>query len=301
MTLVDRPHVEHPSPNVGDIGDGHLFLQVRSSGHLEITSEYFESSRPLRSHLWWQAHLGEWRGGGRRRFPPPWSRLCVGARSGRRGAPRAAAGAHEDGHDDPMPSSPARARRGRGRPRKSEGLETAQALLDAAAEVCAEWGFDGTTIARVAARGGVTPAAIYNHYESREELLYASAVQGLERITTLSLKLMGAPDATPAIASAYLRPEMRVTRRLLAELHLASGRDERLAELLAGWHRSWAKAMTAQLPADDPSAPATVKAIFLLLLGLCHYDDLPAVRAPRAAVAQRAEQAFSVLATFERS
>ena len=171
------------------------------------------------------------------------------------GAPRLpAAGAHEDGHDDPMPSSPARARRGRGRPRKSEGLETAQALLDAAAEVCAEWGFDGTTIARVAARGGVTPAAIYNHYESREELLYASAVQGLERITTLSLKLMGAPDATPALASAYLRPEMRVTRRLLAELHLASGRDERLAELLAGWHRSWAKAMTAQLPADDPSA-----------------------------------------------
>jgi AcrR family transcriptional regulator len=200
-----------------------------------------------------------------------------------------------------MPSSPARARRGRGRPRKSEGLETAQALLDAAAEVCAEWGFDGTTIARVAARGGVTPAAIYNHYESREELLYAAAVQGLERITALSLTMTGAPDATPAIASAYLRPEMRVTRRLLAELHLASGRDERLAELLAGWHRSWAKAMTAQLPADDPSAPATVKAIFLLLLGLCHYDDLPAVRAPRAAVAQRAEQAFSVLATFERS
>ncbi len=204
------------------------------------------------------------------------------------------------GHDDPMPPSPAGARRGRGRPRKSEGLETAQALLDAAAGVCAEWGFDGTTIARVAARGGVTPAAIYNHYESREELLYASAVQGLERITALSVELMGSADATPALASAYLRPEMRVTRRLLAELHLASGRDERLAELLAEWHRSWAKAMIERLPADDPSPAATVKSIFLLLLGLCHYDDLPAVRAPRAAVAQRAEEAFSTLAVFER-
>src|SRR5690606_6462546 len=49
------------------------------------------------------------------------------------------------GHDGEVPDPPA-ARRGRGRPPKSEGLVTAQALLDAAAEVCAEWGFDGTTL-----------------------------------------------------------------------------------------------------------------------------------------------------------
>jgi AcrR family transcriptional regulator len=175
---------------------------------------------------------------------------------------------------------------------------TAQALLDAAAEVCAEQGFEGTTLARVAERGGVTPTAIYNHFASREELLYAAAVQGLERITRLSVKLMGTPDAAPALASAYLRPEMRATRRLLAELHLASGRDERLTELLADWHRSWAKAILERLPPEDPSPTATVKSIFLLLLGLCHYDDLPAVRAPRAAVAERAELAFSTLAAF---
>lgn len=173
-------------------------------------------------------------------------------------------------------------------------------LLDAAADVCAEQGFDGTTVARVAARAGVTATAIYNHYESREELLYAAAVQGLARITALSVELMGAPDATPALASAYLRPEMRVTRRLLAELHLASGRDERLADLLADWHRTWAKAMVERLPTDDPSPAATVKTTFLLLLGLCHYDDLPAVRAPRADVAERAERAISTLAAFER-
>lgn len=177
---------------------------------------------------------------------------------------------------------------------------TAQALLDAAAEVCAERGFDGTTLARVAERGGVSPTAIYNHYESREELLYAAAVHGLERITTLSVRLMGGPDAAPALASAYLRPEMRATRRLLAELHLASGRDERLAVLLADWHRTWAKAMAARLPPDDPAPAATVKAIFLLLLGLCHYDDLPAVRAPRAAVAERAELAVSALSAGRR-
>lgn len=194
-----------------------------------------------------------------------------------------------------MPTTPATPRRGRGRPLKSEGLLTAQALLDAAAEVCAERGFDGTTVVRVAERIGVSSTAVYNHYANREDLLYAAAVHGLERITSLSMKSMRGPDAAPALASAYLRPEMRATRRLLAELHLASGRDERLAELLADWHRTWMQAMVERLPKDDPAPEATVKTIFLLLLGLCHYDDLPAVRAPRAAVSERAELAFSTL------
>jgi AcrR family transcriptional regulator len=182
-------------------------------------------------------------------------------------------------------------RRGRGRPPKSEGLLTAQVLLDAATAVCAERGFDGTTLARVAERAGVSPTAVYNHYESREDLLYAAAVQGLERITARSVQLVGSRGAVPELASAYLRPEMRATRRLLAELHLASGRDERLANLLAAWHRSWTATIVEQLPADDPSPNATVKALFLVLLGLCHYDEFPAVRAPRAAVAARAAAA----------
>lgn len=198
-----------------------------------------------------------------------------------------------------MPAASERPRRGRGRPRKSEGLLTAQALLDAAAEVCAERGFDSTTVAAVAERIGVTPTAVYNHYDDRADLLYAAAVHGLSRITRMSIKLMGDADDIPALASAFLRPEMRTTRRLLAELHLASGRDEHLAELLADWHRTWAKAMRERMPVDEPPSPATIKSIFLLLLGLCHYEDLPAVRASRTAVAARAEAAFVTLASAD--
>ena len=160
------------------------------------------------------------------------------------------------------PATPTRTRP----PPKSEGLVTARTLLDAVAEVCAEQGFDGTTVARVAERAGVGPSAVYNHYTNREELLYAAAVHGLERITHMSVKMMSSDDAAPALAAAYLRPEMRATRRLLAELHLASGRDERLAALLADWHRTWLNAMVARVPADDPSPQATVKTLFLLLL-----------------------------------
>lgn len=198
-----------------------------------------------------------------------------------------------------MPGPDERQRRGRGRPRKAEGLLTAQALLDAAAEVCAERGFEATTVAGVAERIGVSPAAVYNHYADREALLYAAAVHGLERITRVSLRSMRGPDAAPALASAYLRPEMRATRRLLAELHLAGARDERLAALLAEWHRTWLRAMARQLPSGNPAPEATVKAIFLLLLGLCHYDDLPAVRANRATVSDLAETAFTALSAYE--
>jgi AcrR family transcriptional regulator len=192
-------------------------------------------------------------------------------------------------------TKPAAARRPRGRPLKSEGLVTAQALLDAAADVCAEWGFESTTLARIARRAGVSPTAIYNHYESREDLLYAAAVQGMDRILAISARAAGRMDPARAFTSAYLRPEMRRTRRLFAEIHAASGRDERLAELLAQWHRTWMDQIIEQLPPDDPSPQATVKALFLLLLGLCHFDDVPVVRASRAAVAERAERAASAI------
>jgi AcrR family transcriptional regulator len=192
-------------------------------------------------------------------------------------------------------TTPAAPRRPRGRPPKSEGLVTAQSLLDAATDVCAEWGFDSTTLARIAERAGVSPSAVYNHYASREDLLYAAAVQGLDRITALSAKAAVRMDPGGALVAAYLQPEMRQTRRLLVEVHAASGRDPQLAELLAQWHRAWASLIVEQLPPGDPSPQATVKALFLLLLGLCHVDDIPAVRAPRSAVVERAEWAVSAI------
>lgn len=188
-----------------------------------------------------------------------------------------------------------KARRPRGRPPNVDGQMTAARLLEAAAEVCAERGFDGSTLSAIAARADLTATAIYNHYDSREDLLYAAAVRGLEQITTVALG-GGTGDApATAVAAAYMRPEMRQTRRLIAELHLASARDERLAELLATWHRTWTDIVLAGLPPSDPAPRATAKALFLVLLGLCHLDDLPAVRAPRAAVAERVQALVSQL------
>ena len=183
------------------------------------------------------------------------------------------------------PAPPAR----RGRPPNSDSQETRTRLLDAATSACAEYGFDGATMNAIATRAGVTAAAIYNHFESREDLLYAAGVRGLRRVTEVIPGGLGAGSAR-AIAAAYLRPGLKETRRLLAELHLAGGRDPRLSKLLAQWHQTWTDALVAVLPADDPAPEATVKALFLLLLGLCHMEDLSAVNASPDELAERVER-----------
>ena len=187
----------------------------------------------------------------------------------------------------------------RGRPPKSDGQETSARLLDAAAAACAEHGFDGATLNEIARRAGVTAAAIYNHFDSREDLLYAAGVRSLQRVTEVVPPDAGA-DAARLIAAAYLRPEQEQTRRLLAELHLASGRDPQLAALLASWHEAWAKALRDVLPADDPAPDATVKALFLLLLGLCHLDDVQTIRAPVGRVAEKVEAVVETLVPRSR-
>ena len=193
-----------------------------------------------------------------------------------------------------MPSKARLPTRRRGRPVNADGEETRERLLDSAAATCAETGFDGATMSQIARRAGLTPAAIYNYYESREDLLYAAGRRGLERVTEVVPDGAGA-DAAQMIATAYLRPELAQTRRLLAELHLASHRDPKLAALLGSWHEAWADALRRVLPAGDPEPDATVKVLFLLLLGLCHLDDVSSVRSDPGAVAERIEDLVDVL------
>lgn len=194
-----------------------------------------------------------------------------------------------------MDAEPAKPRRPRGRPPRSEGVDTRRLLIEAASAVCAECGFDGTTLALVAERAGVHSTAIYNHFDSREDLLYAAAVRALEQITEVSVASSGDLRSLYAIPAAYLRPRMAQQRRLLAEIHVASTRHKGIAELLAQWHRLWTEALLESMPPDIPNPRATVKTLYLLLLGLCHVDDLSAVRASRTAIVELAEQMVRTL------
>ncbi|MCE0504855.1 MULTISPECIES: TetR/AcrR family transcriptional regulator [unclassified Roseivivax] len=55
-----------------------------------------------------------------------------------------------------------------------------QALIDAALELIEERGPTGFTLSEAAKRAGVTPAAIYRHFDGREALIAEAARQGYE-------------------------------------------------------------------------------------------------------------------------
>jgi AcrR family transcriptional regulator len=174
----------------------------------------------------------------------------------------------------------------RGRPPKSDDLDTKERLLEAAAEACVADGFESVTLAGIAERAGVTATAIYNHFASREELLYAAGRRALDQLAA-TLSPEPGPEAFHQIALAYLHPDRAATRRLFLELHLAGAHHPDLAAHLDDWHREFAKVLADVVPGDATRAAATVKTLFLLLLGLCHLEDLTAVPAADAAVRER--------------
>ena len=55
-----------------------------------------------------------------------------------------------------------------------------QALIDAALELIEEKGPTGFTLSEAAKQAGVTPAAVYRHFEGREDLIAEAAMQGYE-------------------------------------------------------------------------------------------------------------------------
>ena len=61
----------------------------------------------------------------------------------------------------------------RGRPRGVSSIETRRRIIETARVEFSEKGFDGASIAQIAAQAQLAPSAIYNHYESKRKLYVA--------------------------------------------------------------------------------------------------------------------------------
>ena len=90
--------------------------------------------------------------------------------------------------------------------------DAARRLVSAAVEAFAERGYHATTTRDIAGRAGMSPAALYIHYKTKEELLYRISGIGHEK----ALRIMGAAaeaegSATERLARrrADLRPLAR--------------------------------------------------------------------------------------------
>jgi len=82
---------------------------------------------------------------------------------------------------------------------------TRQRLLDGAMASFADHGFHGTSTRHIAAAAGMSPAAVYVHYSSKEELLYEISRRGHREL----LEIVQAAAALDADATTRLRTLVR--------------------------------------------------------------------------------------------
>ncbi|MGY0007348.1 TetR family transcriptional regulator [Micromonospora sp. I033] len=82
---------------------------------------------------------------------------------------------------------------------QSRADATRARLLEAAVTAFAERGFHGTTTRDIAAAAGLSPAALYVHHKSKEELLYLISRSGHEHVLRL-VRAAVASSTDPATA-----------------------------------------------------------------------------------------------------
>ncbi|MFB7633353.1 TetR/AcrR family transcriptional regulator [Streptomyces sp. NPDC056149] len=93
--------------------------------------------------------------------------------------------------------------------------DAARRLVGAAVRAFAERGYHATTTRDIAGRAGMSPAALYIHYKTKEELLYRISGIGHEK----ALHIMAAAAEAPGSATDRLRDAVRTFARWHAEHH----------------------------------------------------------------------------------
>lgn len=110
--------------------------------------------------------------------------------------------------------------------RQDRAERTRNAILDAAAEVFDERGFDGASLSDILARAGVTKGALYFHFSSKEELARALASEPWGAISlpeSEDLGLQTVIDMSHALAhSMWTNVRVRAGNRLVMEANFAS-------------------------------------------------------------------------------
>ncbi len=155
-----------------------------------------------------------------------------------------------------------------GRPPKLDehGTPTHERLLDAAVEVCIEFGYDGATLAEIARRADVSTPAVYSHFSGKAELMVAASRRHLQRVHANN------SSARPGVSDAvgrWMDPQNSTMRNLSIELHVAAIRHPEVATLLSEWHMA-----NSRVQQSNGLAPAQVKVLYLLLMGLGHRDQI---------------------------
>ena len=190
---------------------------------------------------------------------------------------------------------------------------TRDRLLQAAAEVFAERGYEGAAVSDIARRAGFTTGAIYSRFRDKAELLLEVVRGALESEQSAAVSAASAGiyeelgDRFSTFAAPLLDESGQRDRNLVFEAHAAARRNPDVGAMLSDFQRKQFAALT-QLVRDAQDQgevangvdPAVVAALFMSIpLGLVMLEltgvELPgadawAALAGHMAVALRPDQ-----------
>lgn len=169
--------------------------------------------------------------------------------------------------------------------------EAARRLLVAAVDAFAERGYHATTTRDIAGRAGMSPAALYIHYKTKEELLHRISGIGHDRaLFVLEAAADGEGTAAERLAAAvrsFVRwhAERHTTARVV-QYELDALGEEHRAEIVALRRRSDAvvrRIITEGVAAgefDVPDVPGTTLAVLSLCIDVARWFNTGGSRTP---------------------
>jgi len=194
-----------------------------------------------------------------------------------------------------MPSSGSNSsKRARGNSRRRPKLvgpspktATSDRILVSAAHLFAKLGFANTSMPAIAKQSGISPGAIYWHFNSKAQLLMEVVRYALHTLPTSVQVLEPEPaelDASdlPEFAASYTTPDYKLMRQLSLEIHAAASRGRDAKSLLTKVDGEAARRISESLLAAQNSGVFEKKldpyfaAIFfqVMMMGLAHLDTL---------------------------
>jgi len=86
---------------------------------------------------------------------------------------------------------------------------TAELVLARAVALFSTAGFEGTSMRQIASAVGIQPASLYNHYRSKEEILWAIVQRSLDTILTGQERALASEASTVERLRAFVRMHIR--------------------------------------------------------------------------------------------
>jgi AcrR family transcriptional regulator len=181
----------------------------------------------------------------------------------------------------------------RRRPPPRAGTSTPDRLKEAAIIEFATRGFHATTTRDIAARAGLSPAGVYVHFPSKEDLLYAISVDGhtaaLEMLREAAADAGSPPDALRTTVGTFAQwhaERFQDARVVQYEFpHLSHEHREHILDLRKEINRVVSDILAAGVASghfDVEDVPATTLAVLSMAVDVCRWYDSEIRRSPES-------------------